>query len=190
MDLTALPPELHIQILGHLDLVSLLKATSTNKYFQSLLKDDLLRRALLRHESVLLEFWQMKFTWWWAMPDAKLKRVCKPSQYIHTSDLIEEKLYACYSCCRIVTMPHFTLLLIERTPWGLCGERAEERLYFKCAVATESDFLAKIFGAAEALSQQTYLFSMEEMLEEGGPEADYVRRGTSVMKPRPVRRHF
>jgi hypothetical protein len=51
MSLAQLAPELHLQILSHLDLPSLLKVVATNHYFKNLMTENMLRKALMSYES-------------------------------------------------------------------------------------------------------------------------------------------
>jgi hypothetical protein len=51
----SLPFELHLHILGYLDLVSLLNATATNHYFHDLLSSRVLKNPILANEPILLD---------------------------------------------------------------------------------------------------------------------------------------
>lgn len=152
MDLTALPIELHLQILEHLDLISLLKATSTNKYFHSLLNKNPLRGALMRHESVLLQYYKDKCPLTWSTAKSRFMKneeLLLVPNYNHSSATTDTTIrrYRCYSCCRSVVLPVFEQC-VTGSPWDLCGDRAGERRCMKCEPVTNGDFVERILDEA------------------------------------------
>ncbi len=70
MPLLSMPTELHLQILPHLDLPSLLKVAATNQYFNNLVDNNLLREAVLAYEETAhADFEYLDVLWNDSSPD-------------------------------------------------------------------------------------------------------------------------
>jgi hypothetical protein len=165
MSLTTLPTELPLEILGHLDLESLLKTTATNKYFQALLKEDILRKALLSHEVVLLHHWRANHdaSFWHRkknrnrkvielVPKLVSQRYQRQGVSGHV-DAMTLRLFPFYTCYKVFR-PHSLVLLIQRTGWDLCGNKAEERTCIRCTPARSLEFWETVYAAADVAAQK------------------------------------
>lgn len=171
MSFTNLPTELHLEILGHLDLESLLKATATNKYFQALPKKDILRKALLSHEVVLLRHWRAnQDAHYW---DYKKNRNKKLAEIVYElaaqrgaiqrmtdhCDAIKLRLFPCYVCYNVFH-PGTFVLLIHGTDWDLCGSKAEQRICRRCNPAKGLEFWETVHASLDEMSQKILTKSM------------------------------
>jgi F-box domain len=125
MAFVSLPSELHLHILGHLDLVSLLNATATNHYFHDLLSSIVLKNAILAHEPILLD-----------RRKALQTQLMNMGQTMGEADkrgtLANALCLPCYNCFKIKDLKNNFHEYVESTEWRLCGEKAEERLCVHC----------------------------------------------------------
>jgi F-box-like len=143
---TSLPPEIHLLILSHLDLISLFNATTTSHYFHSLLIPSVLKKALLAHEEVLLASRMTR--------DIKLRDAgALMTEQEKRRTLAMAACLPCYNCLQIKDLRNHFHEYVERTEWRLCGEKAKERLCIHCDVlvssASESFFMRVINGYRE-----------------------------------------
>lgn len=160
MSLIALPSELHLEILGHLDLQSLLATTSTNKYFHALPTTQIQSQALFSHEAVLLDHWKANHgaaNYWdnqkkrsRTAPDVLLKifaeadnHTTKMERGCRYNDALCARVFPCYSCNKTSRFGGYSWL-IQGTEFDLCGSLARRRICIKCDVAKGSPF-AKTF---------------------------------------------
>jgi hypothetical protein len=178
---------MHIQILSHLDLPSLLKATSVNKYFHALLSKNLIKDALLRHEATLLENWkskdvQSRLCW---MPDKSRNRTWFEAGQLDKEDYDAvlacylDDHRPCYSCLRLVKMP-VVGHLVAGTCWDLNGCRAGERVCWQCKSGPHSSsFLTSIMREADQSIMTSASKPLLQILEEHGIK---VKKGKGVYR--------
>ncbi len=191
MSLVTLPTELHLRIVGCLDLQSLLRTTSTNKYFHTLLKDDIRHKALLAHEIVLFDHWKANHeSTLWDHKNNRSKTVIElfleemthvqaaQRQVVSNRYLIvgTRRLFPCYSCHK-VSRPGLCAWLIQGTDWDLCGSKAEERVCAYCSSVKGLDFWEAVFAATHEIVQEMFTSVIKDLRAGFKPQDETVILG-------------